>query len=148
MFSSTQQILVRLVKMNIFHVNIRRGVLCFSQGGRMRYPGCYLNHAFLSSIDPSHKSHNASDKYPTMHYFATELCTHVHISVTKWCIMGYGTFALWDLCHTSFAPFWINHDVWIKIETFSSKREFKRAYYWVKDNHICSGLISPWYMSN
>ena len=35
------------------------------------------------SIDPSHKSHNASDKYPTMHHFVTEMCTHVHISVTK-----------------------------------------------------------------
>ena len=46
----------------------------------------------------SHKSHNASNKYHTMHPFATEMCTHVHISVTKWCIMGYGTGALWDLC--------------------------------------------------
>ena len=30
-------------------------------------------------------------------HFATEICTHVHIYVTKWCIMGYGVGALWDL---------------------------------------------------
>ena len=48
-------------------------------------------------LDPSHKSHNASEKYPTMHLFVTEMCTRVHISVTKWCIVGYGTGALWDL---------------------------------------------------
>ena len=39
-------------------------------------------------IDLSKKSHNALDKYPMMHYFVTEMCTHVHISVTKWCIVG------------------------------------------------------------
>ena len=44
------------------------------------------------AIDPSHKSHNASDKYPIMHHFVTEMCTFV----TKWCIVGYGAGALWD----------------------------------------------------
>ena len=52
-------------------------------------------------IEPSHKSHNASDKYPTMHPFVTEMCTSVHISVKKWCFVGYGTGALWDLCNWS-----------------------------------------------
>ena len=46
---------------------------------------------------PSHESHNTLDKYPIMHHFLTEMCTHVHISVTKWCIVRYGTGALWDL---------------------------------------------------
>ena len=32
-----------------------------------------------------------------MHHFVTEMCTHVHISVTKWCIVEYETSALWDL---------------------------------------------------
>ena len=41
------------------------------------------------SMDPSNKFHNALDEYPTMHHFATQMCTHVHISVTKWCIVGY-----------------------------------------------------------
>ena len=34
-----------------------------------------------------------------MHHFVTEMCTHVHISVTKWCIVGCTTGALWDLCN-------------------------------------------------
>ena len=37
------------------------------------------------------------DTYPIMQSFVTEMCTHVHISVTKCCIAGYGTGALWDL---------------------------------------------------
>ena len=32
-----------------------------------------------------------------MHYFVTEMSTKVHISVTKWCIVRYGTGALWYL---------------------------------------------------
>ena len=40
-------------------------------------------------IDLSDKSHGASDKYPTTHNFVTEMCTCVHISVTKWCIAEY-----------------------------------------------------------
>ena len=47
--------------------------------------------------DPFHKSHNAPDKYPTMLYFVTEICTRVYIFVAKWCIVIYGTSALWDL---------------------------------------------------
>ena len=30
-------------------------------------------------IDLSHKPHSASDKYPTIHNFVAEMCTHVHI---------------------------------------------------------------------
>ena len=32
-----------------------------------------------------------------MYHFVTEMCTYVHISVTKWCIVGYLSDALWDL---------------------------------------------------
>ena len=32
-----------------------------------------------------------------MHHFVSEMCTCVHISVTKWCIVGYLSDALWDL---------------------------------------------------
>ena len=42
-------------------------------------------------VDLFLKSHNVLEKWPTMHYFITEMCKHVHISVTKWCIVG-----LWD----------------------------------------------------
>ena len=48
------------------------------------------------SIDSYPKHHNAPDKYPTMHHFVTEMCTHVHISVTKRCIVGYGTGTPWE----------------------------------------------------
>ena len=56
-----------------------------------------------------------------MHHFVTEMCTYVHISVTKccivgftyvhisvtkWCIVGYGTGALWDLCHGFIDAWW------------------------------------------
>ena len=49
-----------------------------------------------TEIDPSRKSHNASDKYPTNDN-ATFCNRNVHISVTKCCIVGYGTSALQDL---------------------------------------------------
>ena len=35
--------------------------------------------------------------YLIMHHFVTETCTCVHISATKWCIMGYSSNALWYL---------------------------------------------------
>ena len=41
----------------------------------------------------SHKSHNAPVPYPTIHHFGTEMC----ILMFQWCIVGYGTGALWDL---------------------------------------------------
>ena len=55
-----------------------------------------------------HESHNAPPPYPTMHYFVTEMCTCVYISVTNsalWdiflmhcgiCFMhGYGMICIW-----------------------------------------------------
>ena len=55
------------------------------------------------SIDPSNKSQNALDHYTIMHHFVTEMRTHVHISVTKWCILGYGVGSLWYLSNRSVA---------------------------------------------
>ena len=40
-------------------------------------------------MDQIHTSHNTPVPYPTMHHFVTEMCTCVHISVTKWCIVGH-----------------------------------------------------------
>ena len=51
----------------------------------------------LRPIDPPHTSRNALDKYFTMHHFVTKMCTHVHISVTKRCSVGYLSGALWGL---------------------------------------------------
>ena len=36
-----------------------------------------------------------------MHHCVTEMCTHVHISVSKRCIVGYGNVVMWHLCHRS-----------------------------------------------
>ena len=57
----------------------------------------------MLAIDPSHKYHNASKKCPNMHHFLTEMCTHVHISFNKRCIVGYRTGALWALYDRSIA---------------------------------------------
>ena len=38
-------------------------------------------------IDLLHKSHNASVPYPTIYHFVTEMCTSLHISVTKHCLV-------------------------------------------------------------
>ena len=40
---------------------------------------------------------NAPVPYPTIHYFVKESWTCVHISVTKWYIVGYLYDALWDM---------------------------------------------------
>ena len=52
---------------------------------------------YIDIIDLLHKSHNALVSYPTIYHFVTEMCTYVHISVTKWCIVVYLSDALWDL---------------------------------------------------
>ena len=44
-------------------------------------------------IDLIHKSHNIPVLYPTMHN-AEQKCAHFY---SKWCIVGYGIGALWDL---------------------------------------------------
>ena len=49
-----------------------------------------------------HQSYNALDLHATMHHFVTEMCTCVHISVTKWCIVWYRSNALWDWWNGSF----------------------------------------------
>ena len=40
-------------------------------------------------VGPFHKSYNATVPYPKLHPFVAEMCICVHISVTKWCIVGY-----------------------------------------------------------
>ena len=60
--------------------------------------------------DLSNKFHNAPVPYPTMLHFVAEMCTYVHISVTKSCIVGYLCDAvcdLWEWCindHHSIHP--------------------------------------------
>ena len=54
-------------------------------------------------IDLIHKYHNAQVPHPTMHHFVTEMCTCVHFSVAKWCIVGHLSNALCDLWDGSIA---------------------------------------------
>ena len=49
--------------------------------------------------DLIHKSHNAAVPYPTMHH-SEQKCAHF---CSEWCIVGYGTGALWDLWDWSIA---------------------------------------------
>ena len=74
-----------------------------------------LMHCWICAIgllDPSYKSSNLLDPYPTMLHFVTEMCTcRVHISVTRWCIVGHRTGALWELHNKS-----INRNVVILTE--------------------------------
>ena len=49
------------------------------------------------SINLWDKSHNAPVPYPTMHLFVTEMYTCVNICLTRWCIVGYLSDALWNL---------------------------------------------------
>ena len=48
-------------------------------------------------IDLIHKSHNAQVRHPTMHHFVTEMCTCMHFSVAKCCIVRHLSNALWDI---------------------------------------------------
>ena len=59
--------------------------------------GIYEMSLLKRALMGQYHTHNAPIPYPTMHQFVTEMCTNVHISVTKWCIMGFLFDALWDL---------------------------------------------------
>ena len=53
--------------------------------------GCWINGSWLALaqvLGLLHKYHNTPVPYRTMHHFVKEMCTCVHISVTKWCIVG------------------------------------------------------------
>ena len=59
-----------------------------------------------------HKSHNAPVPYPTMHHFVKEMCTSVHISVTKsWCILG--CLVHYGICEMSRVASWHENDLGI-----------------------------------
>ena len=52
-------------------------------------------------IDLVHKSHNAHVPYFTRHH-SEQKCAHF---CSEWCIVRYGTGALWDLCNRSVRPY-------------------------------------------
>ena len=71
-----------------------RNILVPSNISRLKFAISTTLRGDWSRVDPYHKSHNASDKYPTVHHFVREMCTFL---LQKWCIVGYGTGALCDL---------------------------------------------------
>ena len=56
------------------------------------------------SIDLLRKPHNAPVTYLTVHHFVTEMCTCVHISASKSCIVVNLSNALWYLWDGPIAP--------------------------------------------
>ena len=69
-------------------------------GNAFSIPGPFIweIHLHTGSVDPCHKSHNTLNRVSHNAPFVTEMCTHVYIFVTKWCIVGHMTDASWDLC--------------------------------------------------
>ena len=57
-----------------------------------------LIHKCPSQLDPSHQCHNASNKYPTMQYFITEMCTHVTLHIYYKMVQC----GIWDYCILGF----------------------------------------------
>ena len=47
------------------------------------------NIGYIAQLDRIYKSHNTPVPCPIIHHFVTEMCTCVHISVIKWCIVGH-----------------------------------------------------------
>ena len=76
-----------------------------------------------NAIDLLHKSHNAPVSHPMMHHFVREMCTYVHISVTKWCIVVYFSDALWDLWDWSIALS-LNRGGWVNLWRTSKNNAF------------------------
>ena len=75
----------------------RKTIVSHDQNWWLSTPDFTVLHYSNETIEPSHKSHNAPVPNPTMHHFVTEMCTPVHISVTKWYIVGYLSDAFQDL---------------------------------------------------
>ena len=73
-------------------------VIIFTGPSKINSPSPFNDKA----IDQSHKSHNACSIRQIYHN-ASFCNRNVHISVTKWCIVGCDTGALWDLCNKSIA---------------------------------------------
>ena len=110
--------------------------------------GCWLilvqNHwktrVIMKPIELSHKSHNAPLPYPTMHHFATE----IHISVTKWCIVGYLPDALLDLRDGQFCYHAIPTGFMTALDLQCTETVFNANYGWILTYRIVLFLYSHW----
>ena len=78
-----------------------------------------------------------------MHHFVTEMCTHMNISVTKRCIVGYGTGALWGFCNpsiglTNVCPWYVIARYWKDVVYWNSTLHADR---WRPDVARTNGII-------
>ena len=100
-------------------------------------PSTHLISTWVSVlIDPYHKSHNASDKYPIMHRFVTKMYPRVHISLPNWCIVGYGIGTLRNRSTISWKHASPTRHIWL--ESIDDACSLK------KSPHACSEKISPY----
>ena len=67
----------------------------------------------------------------------------MHISVTKWCIVGYGTDALWDLCKGLIIA-WVHQTGWCHITPFYLKKLWVYCFVFYPDPFMIWGLSIPW----
>ena len=96
----------------------------------LRWPNINMIHPTDSHL----WSHNPSHNYPTMLHLVTELCPHVHISVSKCCIVGYGTNALWDLSEGSID----SYSILVKISKWNVMWTDK--HYYILRPFLCATL--------
>ena len=79
---------------------------CENLAAYWRNIGIPCSHCWSVSVDQAHKPCNAPVPNPTMHH-SEQKCAHF---CSEWCIVGYGTGALWDLWIWSAE--WLHH-VWL-----------------------------------
>ena len=86
--------------------------------------------------------------------FCSRMDTHVHISITKLCIVGYGTGAFWDLCSRSMGSPWPNLSAGSRLPILASSsnlasspvltsRMFTQTRTWTRMWHSFHFLFNP-----
>ena len=90
---------------------------------------CRSGGVFLAAINSSRKTQSAPDMYSTMQKFVTALCTHAHIPVTEWYIVGYGTGALWNLLEESI------------VQQYTDRTVKRNVLYASNEAGLCTGIL-------
>ena len=91
------------------------------------------------TVDQSHISHNAPVPYPTMHY-SEHKCAHF---CSEWCIVGYGTGALWDMWDWSIGM--IEHRSYFETTKDSLYHTHRACLFWVYGGKIDHSVTELYY---
>ena len=121
----------------------------------------YFTHCVWNIVWPFLKytfiSFNEVRNYFNYYHFVTEMCTYVHISVTKCCIVGHGTGELRDLWLRSIAlRIWpllefdlavvLIHSIYFQVACDHCRISPLHAHFWSILVHICvSKLNHHWF---